>query len=100
RRAGPASIEIAVGDKRISLPVERWSPARSSTDTMVELPARLGVTPEEIAAAKARARGTLGRFRVDESTIDGGMRFFVVGRLEDSDGPLRLEADRALGRVE
>lgn len=28
------------------------------------------------------------------------MRFFVVGRLEDRDGPLRLEADRVLGRVE
>jgi hypothetical protein len=100
RRVGPANIEIAVGDKRIELPLERWSPKRQSWEIIDELPPRLGVTPEEIASAKERAKGTPGRYNVDEPTIDGGTRVFVVGRLEDRDGPLRLEADRVLERIE
>jgi hypothetical protein len=100
RRAGPASIEIAVGDRRIELPLERWSPKQFSSEITAELPPRLGVTAEEIASAKERARGDVGRYSVDEATIDGGARFFVIGRLEDRDGPLRLEADRVLERVE
>jgi hypothetical protein len=100
RRVGPASIEIAVGDARIALPVERWAPKEDAHDGMDELPARLEVTPEEITSAKERARGSIGRYSVSEATIHGGTRFFVVGRLEDRGGPLRLEADRVLGRVE
>ncbi len=100
RRVGPANIEIAVGDKRIELPIELWSPKRRAFDAMDELPARLDVTPEEIASGKKSAKGTLGRYSVAESTIDGGTRVFVVGRLEDRDGPLRLEADRLLERIE
>jgi hypothetical protein len=100
RRVGPANIEIAVGDKRIELPLERWSPRQYSSEATGELPPRLGVTPEEVASAKERARGNLGKYKVTEATIDGGTRFFVVGRLEDRDGPLRLEADRVLERIE
>jgi hypothetical protein len=100
RRVGPANIEIAVGDKRIELPLERWSPKGESFELMDELPPRLGVNPEEIASAKARAYGKFERYNVAESTIDGGTPVFVVGRLEDRDGPLRLEADRVLERIE
>jgi hypothetical protein len=100
RRAGPENIEIAVGDKRIELPLERWSPKQYSSQTMDELPPRLGVTAEQIASAKERLRNDFTRFSVSESTLDGGTRFFVVGRLEDRDGPLRLEADRVLKRIE
>jgi len=100
RRVGPTNIEIAVGDKRIELPLERWSPKQYSDKTMAELPAHLGVTAEEIASAKERLRNDFTRFSVSESTLDGGTRFFVVGRLEDRDGPLRLEADRVLERIE
>jgi hypothetical protein len=100
RRVGPANIEIAVGDERIELPLERWSPKHHALTALDELPSRFDVTPEEIAAAKARARGTPGRYSVAEATLDGGARFFIVGRLEDRDGPLRLEADRVLQRIE
>ncbi len=102
RRVGPSNIEIAMGDARVELPLERWVP-RSDTMTtkaMSEVPADLGVTAAEIAGAKARARGNLGNYTVTEATLDAGTRFLVVGRLEDRDGPLRLEPDRSLGRVE
>jgi hypothetical protein len=100
RREGPANIEIAAGDTRIELPLERWSPKHGSVEEIDELPARLGVTPEEIARAKEPLRGQFARFSIAESTIDGGTRVFVVGRLEDRDGPPRLEADPVLGRIE
>ena len=60
------------------------------------------MSPAEIATAtaQAKARGNLGRYTITEATLDAGARFFIVGRLEDRDGPLRLEADRVLGRIE
>jgi hypothetical protein len=99
-REGPANIEIAAGDTRVELPLERWSPKYDPAENVDEIPARLGVTPEQIARAKESARGEFLRFAIAESTIDAGTRVFVVGRLEDRAGPLRLEADRVLGRVE
>lgn len=100
RTVGPASIELAVGDERIELPLERWSPRQYSSVSSSELPPRLGVTTEELDRAKEGARGALGNYRITEATLDAGTRVFVVGRLEDRDGPLRLEADRVLERVE
>jgi len=100
RRVGPANIEIAVGDKRIELPLERWSPKQYSYTDMSTLPPRLGVTAEQIASAKERLQNDFTGFSVSEATIDGGTRVFAVGRLEDRDGPLRLEADRLLERIE
>lgn len=102
RRVGPTNLEIAVGDGRIELPLERWAPRHDSfaSKSLPEVPSDLGVTPAEIANAKAQARGNLGNYTVTEATLDAGMRFLVIGRLEDRDGPLRLEADRMLGRVE
>jgi hypothetical protein len=99
-RVGPPSLEIAVGDERIELPLERWVPREYSAERMAELPAHLGVTREAIDRAKESLRGSYTGLLVSESTIEGGTRFFVVGRLEDRDGPLRLEADRVLERVE
>ncbi len=99
-RVGPANIEIAVGDKRIELPLDRWSPKEYSHKNMSTLPPHLGVTAEQIAIAKERLRGDSTGFSISEATIDGGTRFLVVGRLEDRDGPLRLEADRVLNRIE
>jgi hypothetical protein len=100
RRAGPANIEIAVGDKRIELPLELWSPKEYSYEYMGILPPHLNVTDEQIASAKERLRNDFTGFSVSEATIDGGTRVFVAGRLEDRDGTLRLEADRVLKRVE
>lgn len=100
RTVGPPDIDIAVGDKRLALPLERWTPTDYTSEAVDEIPLRLGVKQEEIDSAKARARGSIGRYRIVESTIDEGTRFFVVGRIEDRDGPLRLEPDRVLGRVE
>jgi hypothetical protein len=100
RRVGPANIEIAVGDKLIELPLERWSPKQYSYASMSTLPPHLGVTAEQIAGAKERLRNDFTGFSVSESTIDAGTRVFVAGRLEDLDGVLRLEEDRALGRIE
>jgi hypothetical protein len=99
-RAGQANIEIAVGDKRIELPLERWSPKQFTYTDTATLPPRLGVTDEQIASAKERLRNDFTGFSVSESTIDAGTRVFVVGKLEDRDGPLRLEADRVLQRIE
>jgi hypothetical protein len=100
RRVGPASIEIGVGDERIELPLERWTPKHYSVEEVDELPERLGVTSREIDIARSSLRGKFERYSVSESTIDSGTRVFVVGRLEDREGPLRLEADRVLERVE
>lgn len=100
RRVGPANIRIDVGGERIELPLERWTPRLVSFEPLDEIPPRLGVTREEIARAEAEARGTLGRYEVSEAMLDAGARFFVVGRLEDGAGSLRLEADRVLGRIE
>ncbi len=100
RRVGPPNLEIAVGDERIQLPLERWSPTHQASERTDELPARLAVTPEEIADGKGLLRGEFVGFAVSESTIDAGTRVFLVGRLEDNEGPLRVEADRVLGRVE
>jgi hypothetical protein len=99
RRAGPSSIEIAVGDHRLLLPLERWSPQHHQSQVLGELPARLDVAPEEIARARERLQGSAGGFSISETTIDGGTHVFVVGQLEDREGELRLAADRVLGKV-
>ena len=93
RRAGPGSVQIAVGDARLELPVERWAPRELTSESLTELPDRLAVTPEELATAKANARGTVGNYRVAEAHLQGGDRVFVAGRLEAGSGSLRLEAD-------
>jgi hypothetical protein len=100
RRVGSASIVIAVGNQRVELPLEQWSPQTDTSEDMANLPPRLGVTSEEIARGRASARGTLGNYRVTEATLLGGTHFFVVGHIEDRDGPLRITADRMLKRVE
>ena len=58
------------------------------------------MAPEEIARAQERLRDRrAGWFSVGETTIQGGTHVFVVGRLENGEGPLRLAADRMFGRV-
>ena len=99
-RAGPANIEIVVGDKRIQLPLERWSAKYGASERMPILPTHLGVTDEQIAVAKGRLQNSFTGFSVSEGTIDAGTRVFVAGRLENGDGPLRLGPDRVLDRVE
>jgi hypothetical protein len=100
RRVGPAELGITVGDARLALPLELWVPNESKSEHVDAPPARLRVTEEEIAAARERLHAGSTRFVVSESTIDAGTRVFVVGRLEDRDGALRLEADPVLGHVE
>jgi len=102
-RVGPTELGITVGDARLELPLEQWVPAsgdNAKTQYMAELPARLRVTHEELAAAREHLHAGTTQFEVQESTIDAGTRVFVVGRLQDRDGALRLEADPVLGRVE
>ena len=41
RRVGPPNLEIAVGNERIQLPIERWSPRYDASEGTDELPARL-----------------------------------------------------------
>ncbi len=100
RTVGPPELGIVVGDTRLELPLERWAPRDSKNEQMDAPPARLRVTEEEIAAAKEHLHAGSTRFSVSESTIDSGTRVFVVGRIEDRDGALRLEADPVLERVE
>ena len=100
RRVGPANVEIAVGDRRLQLPIERWAPRLSRVEGMTELPPRLGVTRQEIDRARAEFHDGSTSFSVSESTIDAGMHVFVAGSIEDVEGPLRLQADRVLERVE
>jgi hypothetical protein len=99
-RVGPENIEIAVGDKRIRLPLERWAPKYDAPQYMPTLPPHLGVTEEQIAIAKGRLQHGFSGFSVSEGTIDAGTHVFVAGRLENGDGPLRLGADRVLDRIE
>jgi len=99
-RVGPANIEIAVGDKRIQLPLERWAPKYDAFENMPTLPPHLAVTEEQIAIAKTRLENEFTGFSVSEATIDAGTRVFVAGRLENGEGHLRLGPDRVLDRVE
>lgn len=98
-RVGPPSIEIAVGDRRLQLPLERWAPQHRRSQILGELPAQVYVSPEAVARAREGLRGSGGGFSVSEATIDGGTQVFVVGQLEDREGELRLDADRVLGKV-
>ncbi len=99
-RVGPVTIGIMLGDKRVELPLDRWMPSEETTsEGLREIPPRLGVTQAEIADAKAKLRGDPGMFYVSESTLDAGQRFFVVGKLEDHEGPPRLEPDPTFERV-
>lgn len=99
-RVGPPNLEIAVADKRILLPLDRWESRDRMTENVGVLPDRLGVTTAELDAAKSKLRGTFTGFAVDERTLDGGNPVFIAGQLESGTGPLRLDADRQLGRVE
>jgi hypothetical protein len=98
-RVGPPSIEIAVGERRLQLPLERWAPPHHRSQILGELPAQVHVRPEAIARAREGLRGSGGGFSIGETTIDGGTQVFVVGELEDREGELRLDADRVLGKV-
>lgn len=100
RRVGPANIAITVDEMRLELPLERWTPRDAHVERMNELPPRLGISREQIDRADAQLHAGSKRFSVGESTLDAGTRVFVVARIEDRDGPLRLEADPLLARVE
>lgn len=100
RRVGPANLEIAAGDRRLELPLDRWVPRDSVAERVREIPARLGVTREQIDRADAEVHDGSKHYSVGESTLDAGTHVFVVARIEDRDGPLRLEADPLLARVE
>lgn len=104
RRVGPTDLEIAIGDRRLELPLERWTPAHDSTTGVDRLPPDLGISDDEIARARAKVRHgysdeRAGGFALSETTIAGGIAVFVAGTIEDRDGPLRLAPDRVLGKV-
>ncbi len=100
RRVGPANIEIAVGDQRLELPLDRWAPRDSHSQGMSELPPRLGISREQIDRADAELHDGSKGYSVSESILDAGTHVFVAARIEDSPGALRLAADPVLGRVE
>lgn len=100
RRAGPPEITIDLGGTRAALPAELWVPSDYASERASKLPPRLNVTEAEIEAAKQNARGDIGNFRIAEATLQGGERVFVVAKLEDGAGPLRLAPDPVFGRVE
>jgi hypothetical protein len=99
-RVGPVTIGIMLGDKRVELPLDRWMPEEETTSAgLKEIPPRLGVTEAEIEDARSRLRGNAGLYYVSETTLDAGQTFFVVGKIEDHDGPPRLEPDPMFERV-
>lgn len=100
RRVGPRALEVEVGERRLELPLERWSPVHARVEEVTKLPARLGVTDAQIARARAQLhQGYGGGFSIGETTIDAGEHVFVAGKLEDREGPLRLDTDPVLGEV-
>lgn len=99
RTVGPANLAIEVGEGRLELPIERWTPKHTTVEELNDLPPRLRVTPDELAAAPPPQTGASTLFSVSETTIDAGAHVFVVGRIEDREGSLRLEADPVLGHV-
>lgn len=100
RRVGPAVITILAEDKRLELPSERWTPSASRFEGVQELPARLNVSESEIERAKGKLSGNFSGYSISEVTLDPQERVFVVARVAPGDGPLTLEADPDLGRVE
>jgi len=99
-RVGPVTIGLMLGEKRVELPLDRWMPSDETTsEGLREIPQRLGVTDAEIADAKAKLRGDPGLYYVSETRLEAGQRFFVVGKLEDHEGPPRLEPDPMFERV-
>jgi hypothetical protein len=93
RRVGPETIGIEVGDSRLELPLDRWMPSDSTSEAVKELPPRLGITQAEVDDARAKLRGSGGSLHLSEATLHAGTRYFVVGRIEDREGPLQLEPD-------
>jgi hypothetical protein len=100
RTTGPAELGMLVGQRRLALPIERWTPKVTDSPDMLELPARIAVSPNAIANARKSLEGRLYGYSIGEATLDAGARVFVVGRLEPRTGPLVLDADPDLGRVE
>jgi hypothetical protein len=100
RRVGPTTLEIAVGERRIELPLDRWSPRHLASQDVTELPASLGVTTEEIERARQQLRsGYSSGLSVSETTIQGGTPVFVAGRLEAEGDALRLAPDPVIDRI-
>ena len=96
-RAGPPNLEIAVGDRRLQLPLDQWMPRHAWSQDMAELPAHMEISPDAIARAQAELySGYASGFSISETTIDGGTHVFVAGVLEDGE---RLAPDRMLGKV-
>ncbi|MBL8742506.1 MAG: hypothetical protein JNK04_15460, partial [Myxococcales bacterium] len=97
-RVGPPMLQIAVGERRLLVPLEQWSGGTFVEEDVQDVPAFFGATDAEIAATKAKLRGDFSDYSLAESTIDGGTKVFVAGKLEGPD--MRLAADPRLGRVE
>jgi hypothetical protein len=104
RHWGPSRIGIRAGDERLELPLEAWDPRSTSADdsskTMYEVPPRFLVSAADIARARSSARGRFEHFVIDESRLVGGTPVFVVAHIADQPGPLELQPDPGLGRIE
>ncbi|MBX3191959.1 MAG: hypothetical protein KF819_33520 [Labilithrix sp.] len=102
-RAGPPHIGIAIGDARVEIPLALWDPSATAASrvdgSMNELPARLEITDAELREARAKVGPRYDHLEVREWTLLAGTPLFVVGRLEDHDGALRLAPDPALGKL-
>ena len=98
-RTGPPHIAVAVGEAQLELPLERWSPPHDNEVDADDLPPTLDVPAEAVERANERAGAAFVRYSVAETAIIGGTRVFVVAKLEDREGPLRLDVDPVLERV-
>jgi hypothetical protein len=104
RHWGPSRIGIRAGDERLELPLEAWEPRSTSKDDsskiVYEVPPHFLVSDADISRARSSARGRFEHFTIDESRLVGGTPVFVVARIADRPGPLELEPDPKLGRIE
>ncbi len=104
---GPAELPIRVGDETIILPLDRWTPHETSwnavSSSVHDVPPSMRITPEDKAKAEKKLRGSAWGYQVQETVLEPGSTVYIVARLEATDpsaGPLRLEADPEIGRIE
>lgn len=104
RRIGAKTIGIVTSAGRVEMPFVDFRPGnrwKSEWKALQTLPPELGITPQEIEAARSGgARGSFAHYSVTESTIVAGTKVFVAGKLASRDGALVLEPDPELKRIE
>jgi hypothetical protein len=106
RRSGPSTLGLETERGRVEIDVAWWSPTMDPEVQQVVSapPPSLGITDREVAAARekllaAPERVTYHGLRVEEWTLAADGPAFVVGRVEEHAGQLRILPSAALGKV-